>query len=182
MPGLPSIKGGVRAFLFPLGNLNYHWLNTATTYNWDSGLNVPVNRWCLVALVVQPTQATMYLINTNGTQSAVNAVTHASRAFTDTIRIGGDPDADTRTLNGRIDEVALFNYALTAAEIQGLYLAAPAITLSAARSGANLILTWPQGTLLEANAVTGLCTTNNATSPYQVSPTGAGKFYRVIVK
>lgn len=164
------------------GNLNYHWLDAAATYNWDSGLNVPLNQWSFVALVVEPARATIHLINTNGAQSAVNTVAHAARPFTDTIRIGGDPNADARTFNGRIDEVAFFNYALTPAQIQGLYLAAPVVTLNAVRSGGNLILTWPQGTLLEANVVTGPYTTNNAPSPFTNTPSGAKKFYRVIVK
>jgi hypothetical protein len=52
------------------------------------------------------------------------------------------------------------------------------VTLYIARSGPNLQLTWANGTLLEANAVTGPWTTNNATSPYLVAPVGT-KFYRV---
>lgn len=164
------------------GNLNYHWLDTATTYSWDSLLNVPLNQWSFVALVVEPTQATMHLLNANGVQSAVNAVTHAARTFSDNIRIGGDPNSDARTFNGRIDEVAFFNYALTPAQILGLYLAVPSVTLGVEYADGNLTLTWPQGTLLEANAVTGPYTTNNAASPYVVPATGAQKYYRVIVK
>ncbi len=163
------------------GNLNYHWLDTATTYGWDSGLNVPTNQWSFVALVVEPTKATMYLLNANGMQSAVNAVTHAARAFTDNIRIGGDPNGDARTFNGLIDEVAIFNAALSPSEIQGLYLGTPLVSLSVQNIGGNVVLTWPQGTLLEADDVTGPYTTNNVTSPYTNAP-ASKKFYRVIVK
>jgi hypothetical protein len=47
-------------------------------------------------------------------------------------------------------------------------------------SGPNLVLTWPQGTLLEATNMNGLWVTNfTATSPYTVSPTNAQEFYRV---
>jgi hypothetical protein len=164
------------------GNLNYHWLDTATTYNWNSGLNVPLNQWSFFALVVEPTQATMHLLNANGVQSAVNAVTHAARNFSDNIRIGGDPSGDARTFTGRIDEVAFFNYALTPAQILGLYLAVPTVTLSVEYADGNVTLTWPEGTLLEANTVTGPYTTNNAASPYVIPATGAQKYYRVIVK
>ncbi len=165
-------------------NLNYHWLDNAATYNWDSGLYVPMNQWSFVALVVDPVQATIYLINTNGSQSAVNAPAggHAARAFSDTIRIGGDPNSAARTVNGMIDEVAIFPYALSASQIQGLYSAAPSVSLNVQRIGGNIVLSWPSGTLLEANQVTGPYTTNNATSPYTNAPASPQKFYRVIVQ
>jgi hypothetical protein len=53
------------------------------------------------------------------------------------------------------------------------------VVLSIQRSGNNLILSWPRGTLLEADDITGPYVTNNAASPYTVSPTAAKKFYRV---
>jgi len=55
------------------------------------------------------------------------------------------------------------------------------VTLYIARSGLSLQLTWSNGTLLEANAVTGPWTTNSATSPYLVAPAGNQRFYRVQV-
>jgi hypothetical protein len=45
-----------------------------------------------------------------------------------------------------------------------------------------VILTWPQGTLLEADELTGPWTTNNAASPYTTPPSAAKKFYRVQVR
>jgi len=59
--------------------------------------------------------------------------------------------------------------------------AAP-VTLYIARSGSNLQLNWTNGTLLEANEVTGPWTTNGATPPYLVAPTGNKKLYRVLVR
>jgi hypothetical protein len=166
------------------GNLNYHWLDNAATYNWDSGLNVPLNQWSFVALVVEPTQGTMYLKNANGSQSAVNVVANAVRTFSDNVRIGGDPNSAARTFNGSIDEVAIFPYAMSASQIQDLYsgTVTPAVSLSVQQIGGNVVLTWPQGTLLEANEVTGPYTTNNASSPYTNAPTAPRKFYQVIVK
>jgi len=166
------------------GNLNYHWLDNAATYNWDSGLNVPLNQWSFVALVIEPTQGTMYLKNANGSQSAVNVVANAVRTFSDTVRIGGDPNSAARTFNGSIDEVAIFPYALSASQIQDLYsgTVTPVVSLTVQQIGGNVVLTWPQGTLLEANEVTGPYTTNNASSPYTNAPTAPRKFYQVIVK
>src|SRR6185436_4357754 len=106
---------------------------------WNPGLIPPLNQWSFIALVVEPAQATIYLINANGMTNAVNVLAHAARAFTDNIRIGGDPNNNTvRTFNGMIDEVAIFNYALSASQIQGLYLASPSVTLNVQRSGGNI--------------------------------------------
>ncbi len=83
-----------------------------------------------------------------------------------------------------IDEVAVFNYAFTPAQILSLYNSAfeAPVTLSIQKVGANVQLTWPRGTLLEATDVTGPWTTNNAASPYTVGPAGAKKFFRVRVQ
>ena len=52
-------------------------------------------------------------------------------------------------------------------------------TLSIQISGTNMVLSWPQGTLLVSTNVTGPWATNNAASPYTVSPTNARMFYRL---
>ena len=85
---------------------------------------------------------------------------------------------------GSIDEVAAFDHALSASDVQNLYLAAgPHVILNIAWSGANqLKLTWAKGTLLQADAITGPWTTNSAPSPYLVAPAGAKRFYRVQVQ
>ena len=84
---------------------------------------------------------------------------------------------------GSIDEVAAFDHALSASDVQNLYQAAgPKPVLNIARSGAKLWLAWAQGTLLEANAITGPWMTNSASSPYLVTPSAAKHFYRVQVQ
>ena len=55
----------------------------------------------------------------------------------------------------------------------------PPLTLQVSRSGSNLQLTWPYGTLLQATNVTGPWTINTNTSTYTVAPTGLQMFYRV---
>lgn len=58
----------------------------------------------------------------------------------------------------------------------------PPVTLTIQLVGSNVLVSWPQGTLLEATSVAGPWTTNSATSPYLVAPTAATRFYRVIVQ
>jgi hypothetical protein len=62
-------------------------------------------------------------------------------------------------------------------------VSSPAVILSIQRSGNNVILSWPQGTLQSAGTVNG--TYNNvtgATSPYTNTISGTAQFYRVRVQ
>jgi Concanavalin A-like lectin/glucanases superfamily/Immunoglobulin I-set domain len=181
-----GVEGG---FGYTGGQLGYTWNNNSgDTWNFRSGLVPPLNQWSFVALVVEPTQATVYMINPDGVQSATNVLAHTSDVFGNNWRIGTDDvnnnNDGTRSFNGLIDEVAVFNYAMTPTQIKNLYSAGgPApVTLSIQPSGANVILSWPKGTLLEATTVSGPWTTNNAASPYTASPSAGQKYYRVIVK
>jgi hypothetical protein len=167
------------------GELGYHWNDANDSWSWASGLFAPLNQWSFVALVVEPTQATMHVINSGGAQSATNAVAHSSRAFVDAMRVGGDPLGAGRTFDGRIDEVAFFDYALSPEQVQSLYAAAltpPVISLTIQRMGSDLWLTWPQGTLQQAAEVNGPYTNVlEATSPHTVSPTVPQSFFQIIM-
>ena len=48
--------------------------------------------------------------------------------------------------------------------------------------GGQMQISWPVGTLLEATYLSGPWITNSTPSPYQFAPTGAQKFFRVIVQ
>lgn len=159
------------------GNLGYHWRDSF--WNVESGLVLPSDQWSFVALVVQPDRGTLYLFNNaGGLQSYTNAFAHTTHTFSSGFRIGGDAQGDDRTFNGKVDEVAVFNTALTPQQIAGLL----PVKLTLQPSGADLILSWPFGTLLEADNVTGPWTTNVATSPLTVTPNAGRKFYRVQVQ
>jgi hypothetical protein len=156
--------------------------NDGNTYTFASGLATPANLWSFVAVVIEPDQATIYVYNTNGLNSAVNLNVHSNVAWDGTGFIGGDPDNSSgRTFDGKIDEVAVFNYALTSQQVLDLYNASQsvAVSLSIQKVGANVVLSWTKGKLLEATSLGGPWTTNNATSPYTNAPTGLRKFYRV---
>ena len=128
------------------GTLSYQWNQEAATFNWNSGLVVPNNQWSFVAMVVTPTDATLYLINANGAQTAVNPVSHGLRTFTDTIRIGGDPSSDSRNFDGYVDEVAIFSRSLAGPEISDLYTAGAQtlpVTITGQPQAKNLIAGHP---------------------------------------
>lgn len=169
------------------GMIGYTWNNDQNTWNWTSGLTLPANQWSFVALVVQPTSAVLYLLNTNGQQSATNTYTHLNQAFGGAGTIGTDSYSSAgRAFNGVIDEVAVFNSALPPAQIQSLFANGSqldSVQLGCQRAGANLNLTWPQGTLLQSTNVTGPWSRASASaSPLVVSPTNGVMFYRVFLK
>jgi hypothetical protein len=163
--------------------LEYHWNNLYFDFN--SGLLVPDSQWTFVALVVEPAQATFYMNDGSGWQTSVNATNHSAVPLLDNNFIGYDPAQTTRRFYGRIDEPMIFGRSLSASEINALYtgtVVAP-VHLDITRSGNNIILTWPQGTLQEANNVTGPYNDlTSATSPYTNAPAGGSKFYRVKVQ
>jgi len=103
------------------GQLGYHWNDTGSTYNWPSALYPLADQWNFVALVVTPADGTIYLDDGSGwgLQYAVNYVAHAAEEFNGTLRLGADSDT-TRFFRGTIDDVVIFDRALTEAEITAL--------------------------------------------------------------
>ena len=165
------------------GQLAYTW-NDNSTWTFQSGLAIPPDQWSFVAVVIEPAMAVLYLYNTNGQRSATNTVSHTSEAWNGEARIGGDAEHLARTFNGIIDEVAVFRYALTPAQVLNLYngTAPPSTRLTLQRIGSNLRLSWPEGSLQSANAVTGTWSVvTEASSPYDITATETQKFYRVLV-
>ncbi len=100
--------------------LGYHWNDTASTYSWSSAMYPSVDQWNFVALVVTPQSGTIYLDSGSGLQSSENTVEHAPASFADPLRIGVDSPDGGRGFKGIIDEVAVYDRALTQAEITAL--------------------------------------------------------------
>lgn len=94
--------------------VRYHW--DGGQWSWSSGAIAPAGEWSHVALVVEPTKATLYL---NGVPY-VNTATHAAEAFDNATRIGNDSNSSSRTYKGEIEEVCIWKRALTQGEIREL--------------------------------------------------------------
>ena len=168
--------------------IGYVWNNNnPDTYGWASGLIPPTHQWSLVAVTISPTQAVVYLYNTNAQLSATNAIAHTPDVFGNNWHIGNDAAADPgRTFNGLIDEVAIFPYTLTQAQLNQLYrtaISGAPVSLNMEISGRNVVLTWSSGTLQSATTVTGPWTSLSGTnSPYTLTPTGTQQFFRIKIK
>lgn len=112
--------------------LRYTWNNSASTYNWNSGLTVPDGVWTFVALVVTPTDATLYMQpQGSAMRSASNAIANTASSFEGATNIGQDP-AGGRFFKGSMDEVRIYNAALSAPAIAALANLAPAVPGQAA--------------------------------------------------
>ena len=94
--------------------LRYHW--NESQWWWNSGLTVPNQEWTYVALVVEPDKATLYL---NG-EAAVNNVAHTAEEFDGALRLGADAHSGPRRFKGLMDEVCIWNRALSQEEIRAL--------------------------------------------------------------
>ena len=92
--------------------LSYHW-NDGQWW-WDPGLIVPPNEWAHIALVISPDSAAIYL---NGV-GVTNFASHAVEPFDTPIHIGRDPTNNTRRYRGLVDEVCIWNRALTREELR----------------------------------------------------------------
>ncbi len=104
-----------------LNELRYTWNNDGSTFNRSTGLSVPANQWSFFALVVSPTNSTIYL-GTNGTLDAsLQTINLPNQAFDAPLFFGHDPSSGGRPFNGRLDEIALYNHSLSATQIQQLY-------------------------------------------------------------
>ncbi|HOB99691.1 MAG TPA: autotransporter-associated beta strand repeat-containing protein [Verrucomicrobiota bacterium] len=100
------------------GQLGYTWNDAGASYNWQSGMYPTADQWNFVALVVEPTQATLYLDSGAGMWSAVNTLNHGTATWSG-VRFGSDPYGG-RDYRGSMDDVAVYAYALPADEIENI--------------------------------------------------------------
>lgn len=86
----------------------------------DSGTPLMLNTWTMVTMVHNGTKDIIYF---NGTQVAEKNVSGALDNTVHPLGIGYDPIDNANYFNGSLDEVQIYNVALSAAEIAALYAA-----------------------------------------------------------
>ncbi len=114
--GIFMCRGGASAGLDMLSNneLRYEWDGTWT---FSTGLYVPGNQWTFVAMVIEPGKATVYMDDGTTLKSTVNNVAHSVQT------IGGGhlgDDYGYRYFKGSIDDVRIYDYSMTRAEIEAV--------------------------------------------------------------
>jgi len=171
--------------------LGYHWNDQSFSWGYVSGLTLEDGEWNLAVLVVTPTTVTFYLGDSAGTLSnASNEQAHGPTVFTTNFSLGGQNVSNSnRQFKGLLDEPAVFNYALTAEQVQAIYDAGRGgdvpvqPVLNFEYSPLGLILTWEEGKLQVSPTATGPWTTIDDASPEgYIVPTGEGSAYYRIIK
>lgn len=178
--------------------LSYTWNNNSSaTYNFVSGLTIPSNQWSMVAMVIYPDKAILYLASTNGLFSATNAIAHNPDAFGNNWQIGHDNNNNnaTRTFNGFIDEVAVFTRSLSPDRIAAYYQAGTSIGVAVTNGPINgsslrftainvldgqVVLQWlGNATLEESSDLNGPWTTSANQNNPSVAPASGNRFFRL---
>ena len=100
--------------------LGYHWADAY--WWWESGIFVPSDTWTFVAVVVEPTQATLYMYpaGSESVSTAVNVKTHSFEEFDHVTHFGAGTWSQPRKMVGMIDDVRIYNEALNAFEIHSI--------------------------------------------------------------
>jgi Concanavalin A-like lectin/glucanases superfamily len=92
--------------------------------------------------------------------------------------IGQRFDDAFNPFSGIVDDVAVYNKALSLAQIQNHFLNTTHLSITG--SGGNIVISWPVGTLQSSTSVSGpYANVSAATSPYTNSVSGTQKFFRI---
>jgi hypothetical protein len=163
------------------------WTGHGDQNGWDviQGPAVRLGAWAYLAATYDGTTKRFYV---DGVEVGSNTSAFGPNDEK-LLRIGGgatDDPTGNFFFEGSVDEAAVYATVLTPVQVLTHYavgarpLTPP--TLAIAASGANVVLTWSGGQLLESTAVSGAVwqPVTGANSPYTVAPAGAMKFYRVV--
>lgn len=119
-----------RQYLLSLSSVNrfraHVWANDGTIYYFDGSTAVSLNTWYHVAMTYNRTNLILYV---NGVQDGSASGTKPIKVTTQPVRIGASapsPNGAPYSFPGKIDEPALYNRALTSAEVTSLYTAGTA--------------------------------------------------------
>lgn len=100
----------------PANTLRYTW--AGGQWGFASGLSLPDGVWTFVALVVEPTKATLYMKPDGAPMvTATNTATHAVAPFSATLYAGYDTNQSVRHFKGAVDDFKVFTRSLSASEI-----------------------------------------------------------------
>jgi hypothetical protein len=99
--------------------LAYHWNDDSGSWSYRGGDLIAENDWTFAAVTVDAEKATFYV---NGDKGSVNELTHDPATWDNNIYLGGDGGDNwiDRRMNGALDDVSMYDRALSAGEIRFL--------------------------------------------------------------
>jgi hypothetical protein len=167
-------------------DLSSFWIGGGSA-SWQAaaGPAVPYNQWTHLVGTFDGTNQVFYV---NG-QQVVSQAALLSLNTEAPLNIGAGVNESSPQFfwPGRINEVAIYPTALATAQVLDHYALATSGTLPPQIlhflfANGKLTLNWTSGTLLQAPTVLGPWTTNLAASPFEVTPTNAQMYYRLIMR
>lgn len=110
--------------------LNMYWGKPGTL---QAGLDLPVDEWSFVAMVVEPNKTSMYLSDADGNFLRQARLGESKMQFMGyDYYIGSNAGQSGKFFKGIVDDVRIYNYAKTWSEIQEIYAGGVANNLSPA--------------------------------------------------
>lgn len=103
-------------------SLAYQWNAGASDTATLSSLTLPSEQWCFIALVIHPTQTTLYLHDGTSMHSSIHQVNNSASNFSDSSSIGWDGVSPYR-LDACLDEIRIYQRALPPDELLDVYYA-----------------------------------------------------------
>jgi hypothetical protein len=156
------------------------WLGTRTNgYNKIVGSPVQLGAWTYLAATFDGAVARFFVNGFQvGSSNSLFAVNQGA-----VLRLGGgatDSFPGSYFFQGNLDEVAVYNRALSPGSILAHYSVGLGLWVSLQRTFNTTLLSWSGGTLQQASLITGPWTNLSATSPLDLGPAPPGMmFYRV---
>ncbi|MBC8471970.1 MAG: hypothetical protein H8D56_21120 [Planctomycetes bacterium] len=99
--------------------LAYHWNDDSGSWSFRGGDMIAEDDWTFAAVTVAPDKATFYV---NGDMGSVNEVAHEPCLWNSNVYLGGDGTEGwvARRMNGALDNVVMYDRALSPGEIRYL--------------------------------------------------------------
>jgi hypothetical protein len=104
-----------------VNGLSYIWANDPASWGWNPGLLVPDQTWVFVALVVEADRVSMYRGDGGTLSSASTATSHDLEEFDGELDIARDRGHPARNFDGWLDDVRIYDAALSAEHVEALY-------------------------------------------------------------
>jgi len=116
MTRTPGLATGFNVLGYQLA---YHWNDTSDSWSFRGGDMIAEDDWTFAAVTIEPDKATFYV---NGEAGSVNEITHGPCLWNSNVYLGGDGNANwiARRMNGALDDVLIYDRALSAGEIRYL--------------------------------------------------------------
>jgi len=159
----------------PYGELRYHW--DGSQWSWGSGLQVPAEIWTFCAMVLEPTKVTMYMSDGLNLLKSGRSDTHTPHVMNQAMAFAGNQAGrTTRNYVGKLDESAVYNRALSEAEVFTLFLKGTGASYGMDIASADLVPDSKPAGLPRPGINKGVEILPSSTDALPVTRTGVGRF------